>query len=138
MSTSPASPGAASVRSGRTQRTSAKKTGSPAELGAGIAEVVSGGGALSAAATASLIGHMTDNPPPAIDKELLRRFAVLTPRERDVILLVASGLSNDEIAAQMSVSPFTVKTHAVRAMTKVGARDRAQDVSFTFRAGLYP
>jgi DNA-binding NarL/FixJ family response regulator len=55
-----------------------------------------------------------------------------------VIVLVASGLDNQEIAAQMSVSPFTVKTHAVRAMTKVGARDRAQLVTFTFRAGLYP
>jgi DNA-binding NarL/FixJ family response regulator len=114
------------------------KTVSPAELVAGITEVVSGGGALSAAATAALIGHMTDRPPPVIDKELLQRFSALTPRERDVVVLIASGLSNNEIAAQMFVSPFTVKTHAVRAMTKVGARDRAQLVSFTFRAGLYP
>jgi DNA-binding NarL/FixJ family response regulator len=114
------------------------KTVSPAELVAGIAEVVAGGGALSAAATTALIGHMTDSPPPVVDQELLRRFSALTPRERDVIVLVASGLGNDEIAQQMSVSPFTVKTHAVRAMTKVGARDRAQLVSFTFRAGLYP
>jgi len=114
------------------------KTVSPAELVAGITEVVNGGGALSAAATAALIGHMTDSPPPAVDRELLRRFDALTPRERDVIILVAGGLSNEEIAAQMYVSPFTVKTHAVRAMTKVGARDRAQLVSFTFRAGLYP
>ena len=113
------------------------KTVSPAELVAGITEVVAGGGALSAAATAALIGHMSDSPPPA-DRELLRRFDALTPRERDVILLVAGGLSNDEIAAQMFVSPLTVKTHAVRAMTKVGARDRAQLVSFTVRAGLYP
>jgi DNA-binding NarL/FixJ family response regulator len=81
---------------------------------------------------------MTNSPPPVIDKELLRLFGALTPRERDVVILVASGLGNDEIAAQMCVSPFTVKTHAVRAMTKVGARDRAQLVSFTFRAGLYP
>ena len=114
------------------------KTVSPAELVAGIAEVAGGGGALSAAATAALIGHMTDSPPPEIDRELLRRFDALTPRERDVIILVAGGLSNDEIAAQLFVSPFTVKTHAVRAMTKVGARDRAQLVSFTVRAGLYP
>jgi DNA-binding NarL/FixJ family response regulator len=114
------------------------KTVSPAELVAGITEVVGGGGALSAAAAAALIGHMTDSPPPVIDKELLRRFGALTPRERDVVILIASGLGNDEIAAQMRVSPFTVKTHAVRAMTKVGARDRAQLVSFTFRAGLYP
>ncbi|MET9877053.1 response regulator transcription factor [Actinacidiphila glaucinigra] len=114
------------------------KTVSPAELVAGIGEVVAGGGALSAAATAALIGHMTHRPPPVIDRELLQRFGALTPRERDVVVLIASGLGNEEIAAQMSVSPFTVKTHAVRAMTKVGARDRAQLVSFTFRAGLYP
>ncbi|GAA3597889.1 hypothetical protein GCM10022223_11350 [Kineosporia mesophila] len=114
------------------------KTVSPAELVAGIAEVMAGGGALSAVATAALIGQMTDNPPPVVDKDLLRRFDALTPRERDVVVQVARGLSNEEIAAQMSVSPFTVKTHAVRAMTKVGARDRAQLVSFTFRAGLNP
>ena len=89
-------------------------------------------------ATAALIGHMSASPPALVDKELLDRFKALTPRERDVIVLVASGLSNDEIAAQLFVSPFTVKTHAVRAMTKVGARDRAQLVSFAFRAGLYP
>ncbi|MFC1414756.1 response regulator [Streptacidiphilus sp. N1-12] len=114
------------------------KTVSPAELVAGIKEVVAGGGALSAVATAALIGHMTDSPPPAVDRELLRRFDNLTPRERDVVVLVAGGLGNEEIAAQLHVSPFTVKTHAVRAMTKVGARDRAQLVSFTFQAGLYP
>ncbi|WP_134738778.1 response regulator transcription factor [Nocardioides sp. 503] len=114
------------------------KTVSPAELVAGIAEVVAGGGTLSAVATAALIGHMTDSPPPVIDQDLVRLFTALTPRERDVVVLIASGLGNDEIAAQLFVSPFTVKTHAVRAMTKVGARDRAQLVSFAFRAGLYP
>jgi DNA-binding NarL/FixJ family response regulator len=114
------------------------KTVSPGELVAGITEVVTGGGALSAAATAALIGHMTDRPAAVADQELLHRFRALTPREREVVVLIASGLANDEIAAQLFVSPFTVKTHAVRAMTKVGARDRAQLVSFTFRAGLYP
>jgi DNA-binding NarL/FixJ family response regulator len=114
------------------------KTVSPAELVAGISEVMAGGGALSAAASAALIGHLTDRPPAEIDQELRRRFGVLTPRERDVVVLVAGGLSNEEIAAQMFVSPYTVKTHAVRAMTKVGARDRAQLVSFAFRAGLHP
>lgn len=113
------------------------KTVSPAELVAGIAEVVAGGGALSAVATAALIGHMTDHPPPAVDLELRRRFDALTPREREVVVLVADGLGNDEIAARLFVSPLTAKTHAVRAMTKVGARDRAQLVSFTFRAGLH-
>jgi DNA-binding NarL/FixJ family response regulator len=114
------------------------KTVSPSELVGGIAEVMAGGGALSAAATAALIGHMTDSPPAAIDHGLLHRFGALTPRERDIVVLVASGMDNHEIAAQLSVSPFTVKTHAVRAMTKVGARDRAQLVTFAFRAGLYP
>ena len=112
------------------------KTVSPAELVAGITEVAGGGGTLSANATAALIGHMTDNPPPAVDQGLLRRFDFLTPREREMIILVARGLSNEEIAGQMFVSPLTVKTHVVRAMTKVGARDRAQLVSFIFRAGL--
>jgi len=112
------------------------KTVSPAELIAGITEVAGGGGTLSANATAALIGHMADNPPPIVDQGLLRRFDVLTPREREMIMLVARGLSNEEIAGQMFVSPLTVKTHVVRAMTKVGARDRAQLVSFIFRAGL--
>ena len=114
------------------------KTVSPGELVAGITEVVAGGGALSAAASAALIGHLADSPPAVVDQELLHRFRILTPREREVVVLIADGLANDEIAAQLFVSPFTVKTHAVRAMTKLGARDRAQLVSFTFRAGLYP
>ena len=112
------------------------KTVSPAELIAGITEVAGGGGTLSANATAALIGHMADNPPPIVDQGLLRRFDILTPREREMIILVARGLSNEEIAGQMFVSPLTVKTHVVRAMTKVGARDRAQLVSLIFRAGL--
>jgi DNA-binding NarL/FixJ family response regulator len=49
-----------------------------------------------------------------------------------------SGLDNHEIAAQMAVSPLAMKTHAVRAMTKVEARDRKQRVTFAFGAGLYP
>lgn len=114
------------------------KTVSPKELIDGIAEVLAGGGALSSTATAALIGHVTDNPPPVVDQELLRRFEALTPRERDIITFVASGLSNEEIARQLFLSPLTVKTHAVRAMTKVDARDRAQLVSFAFRAGIYP
>jgi DNA-binding NarL/FixJ family response regulator len=114
------------------------KTVSPAQLVAGIAEVVAGGGALSAAASAALIGHVTANPTPAVDRDLRSRFAVLTPRERDITTLVASGLSNEEIASRLFLSPLTVKTHAVRAMTKVGARDRAQLVSYAVRAGLYP
>ena len=108
----------------------------PADLAAGIHEVAGGGGALSAAASAALIGHVVEDKRPPIDDEMVERFTALTPRERDVVIAVASGLDNAQIATQMFLSPFTVKTHANRAMMKLGARDRAQLVTFAYRAGL--
>ena len=60
----------------------------------------------------------------------------LTPREREVVVLIALGLSNEEIARKIYISPSTAKTPAARAMTKVGARDRAQLVVFAYQAGL--
>jgi DNA-binding NarL/FixJ family response regulator len=65
-------------------------------------------------------------------------LASLTEREREVVALVAAGLSNDEIAAKLTVSPFTAKTHVSRAMTKLCARDRAQLVVFAYEHGLAP
>ena len=108
----------------------------PDELVAQIHEVVAGGGALSSAAALVLIGHVADQPTVIIDTNLADRFTALTPRERDVVVAAAAGLDNAQIAAQMFVSPFTVKTHANRAMNKIGARDRAQLVAFAYRAGL--
>lgn len=64
------------------------------------------------------------------------RVDLLTAREREVVTAIASGLSNAEIAAQLYVSTSTAKTHATRAMTKLGARDRAQLVVFAYEAGL--
>ncbi|MER7399298.1 response regulator transcription factor [Streptomyces sp. NPDC000151] len=64
------------------------------------------------------------------------RLASLTGREREVLVLVAGGLSNDEIAGQLTVSPLTVKTHVNRAMAKLGARDRAQLVVIAYESGL--
>jgi DNA-binding NarL/FixJ family response regulator len=61
---------------------------------------------------------------------------VLTPREREVVVLVASGLSNEEIAVRLYVSASTAKTHVARAMIKLGVRDRAQLVIAAYEAGL--
>ncbi|NBE53308.1 response regulator [Streptomyces boluensis] len=64
------------------------------------------------------------------------RLRALTGREREVLVHVAGGLSNDEIAVQLTVSPLTVKTHVNRAMAKLGARDRAQLVVIAYESGL--
>ncbi|WP_290053426.1 response regulator [Amycolatopsis solani] len=72
--------------------------------------------------------------PPAPGKGL----AELTNREREAVALVARGLSNDEIAARMVISPLTAKTHVNRAMVKLRARDRAQLVVFAYESGLVP
>jgi DNA-binding NarL/FixJ family response regulator len=60
----------------------------------------------------------------------------LTDREREVVALVAGGLSNEEIAAQLYISPATARTHVSRAMVKLNARDRAQLVVFAYESGL--
>ena len=108
----------------------------PAELAAGIEEVAAGGGALSAAAAAALIGRVAEERQADVDPALADLFSALTPKERDVVIAIATGQSNQQIAETMFVSPYTVKTHANRAMTKVGARDRAQLVAYAYRAGL--
>jgi DNA-binding NarL/FixJ family response regulator len=86
---------------------------------------------------------------PGVTRRLITRFAALTrqivpvpelesltEREREVMALVAAGLSNDEIAEKLVVSPATAKTHVSRAMVKLGARDRAQLVVFAYESGL--
>ena len=96
--------------------------------------VVAGGEALlSPGVTRRLIAEFASRSPaprkpPGLDE--------LTPREREVVTLIATGLSNEEIADRLFVSQSTVKTHAARAMMKVAARDRAQLVVFAFEAGL--
>jgi DNA-binding CsgD family transcriptional regulator len=61
---------------------------------------------------------------------------VLTEREREVVALVAAGLSNDEIAEELIISPATARTHVSRAMVKLAARDRAQLVVLAYESGL--
>jgi DNA-binding NarL/FixJ family response regulator len=110
------------------------------ELLRAIRTVSRGDALLSPAATKSLIGRfLTAAGPPApphADKETQRALAALTDREREIVALVATGLSNDEIATRLVLSPATVKTHVNRAMVKVAARDRAQLVVFAYHSGL--
>ncbi|MEU1553764.1 response regulator transcription factor [Streptomyces scabiei] len=107
----------------------------PAHLLDAVRLVAAGEALLSPAATKGLIARVLATPSPG-DLVDPRRLATLTPREREVLTLVGSGLSNDEIAERLFVTPVTVKTHANRAMTKLGARDRAQLVVIAYETGL--
>ena len=71
-----------------------------------------------------------------LDGAVPQRLRELTERERELVALVATGLSNDDIAERLSLSVLTVKTHVNRAMTKLGARDRAQLVVIAYQTGL--
>lgn len=105
----------------------------PAELLHALRVVMRGDALLSAAVTRRLISEFVARPPDALGSASME---MLTNREREVVALVAHGLSNQEIAGTMVLSPTTVKTHVSRAMTKLGARDRAQLVVFAYQAGL--
>jgi DNA-binding NarL/FixJ family response regulator len=109
------------------------KDSKPEELLQALRVVMDGGALLSPAVTRALIGEFVARPP---DAHAARGLETLTNREREVVAQVAHGLSNDEIAAAMFISPTTAKTHVSRAMTKLGARDRAQLVVFAYQSGL--
>ncbi|ASY35339.1 MULTISPECIES: response regulator transcription factor [unclassified Streptomyces] len=114
------------------------KGAEPSELLGAIRTAAAGDALLSPAATRSLITRFLAQAPgagPAAGVDSAR-LAALTGREREVLVQVAAGLSNDEIAARLEVSPLTVKTHVNRAMAKVGARDRAQLVVIAYETGL--
>jgi DNA-binding NarL/FixJ family response regulator len=99
-----------------------------------IRTVAHGDALLSAAATRGLIARFLamNDPRPAAPGLL----DALTDREREIVALVATGMSNAEIADHLTLSPLTVKTHANHAMTKLGARDRAQLVVLAYQSGL--
>jgi DNA-binding NarL/FixJ family response regulator len=105
----------------------------PVELIHAVRVVARGDALLSAGVTRRLIEEYanrtraTGSPVP---------LDTLTEREREVMALVAAGLSNDEIASRLFMSPATAKTHVSRAMMKLGARDRAQLVVFAYESGL--
>jgi DNA-binding NarL/FixJ family response regulator len=105
----------------------------PAELLQALRIVMRGDSLLSPAVTRRLISEFVARPPDAV---AAAGMETLTNREREVVAMVAHGLSNDEIAAAMVLSPTTAKTHVSRSMVKLGARDRAQLVVFAYQAGL--
>jgi len=106
----------------------------PSELVRAVREVAAGEALLSPSVTRRLIAEFTARPerpalvPPSMD--------ALTDREREIVALVAQGLSNDEIAAELVLSPATARTHVSRAMVKLHSRDRAQLVVFAYQSGL--
>ncbi|MER5578270.1 response regulator transcription factor [Streptomyces massasporeus] len=115
------------------------KGSEPEELLSAIRIAAGGQALLSPAATTGLIARFlaTDDPADG-DRDPARgeRLDSLTVREREVLVQVAGGHSNDEIAERLEVSPLTVKTHVNRAMAKLGARDRAQLVVTAYESGL--
>lgn len=109
------------------------KDSDPTELLRAVRVAASGDSVLSPTVTRRVIATFTSNSPaPRPHKELRH----LTEREREVLALVGEGLSNEEIAERLVVSPATARTHVSRAMVKLHARDRAQLVVFAYQAGL--
>ncbi|WP_367323749.1 response regulator [Streptomyces sp. HUAS ZL42] len=113
------------------------KGSEPEELLSAIRVAAGGEALLSPAATKGLIARFLAQGD-AADHDPARagRLDALTVREREVLVQVAGGHSNDEIAERLEVSPLTVKTHVNRAMAKLGARDRAQLVVIAYESGL--
>jgi DNA-binding NarL/FixJ family response regulator len=107
----------------------------PDELLDAIRVVHRGEALLSPAATKALIDRYHDRVGRS-EPEASTGLVVLTPREREVLALVARGLSNTDIAAELVISEHTAKTHIKRTMAKLGARDRAQLVVIAYESGL--
>jgi DNA-binding NarL/FixJ family response regulator len=105
----------------------------PVELLRAVRVVAGGEALLSPGVTRRLIGEFARRARPG---RSMRELDLLTSREKEIVALVAEGLSNDEIARRLVLSPATAKTHVSRAMVKLAARDRAQLVVLAYETGL--
>jgi DNA-binding NarL/FixJ family response regulator len=106
----------------------------PADLIRAVRVVAAGESLLSPSVTRRLISEYASRSRPM--SRPATQLETLTEREREIVGLVGLGLSNEEIAARLVVSPLTAKTHVSRAMIKLGARDRAQLVVLAYESGL--
>jgi DNA-binding NarL/FixJ family response regulator len=110
------------------------KDTTPAELLRAIRLVAAGDALLSPSVTRRVVAEFAVRP--TRKRAPHAQLSTLTDREREIAALVGEGLSNNEIAGRLQVSPATARTHVSRAMVKLGARDRAQLVVFAYQSGL--
>jgi DNA-binding NarL/FixJ family response regulator len=110
------------------------KDADPAEIVRAVRTIAAGDALLSPVATRAVVERVLAQPERGGEAPV--ELAALTAREVDVLALVAQGMSNEEIASELVLSPLTVKTHVSRILTKCGARDRAQLVALAYESGL--
>jgi DNA-binding NarL/FixJ family response regulator len=106
----------------------------PEELIAAVHTIADGESLLSPSVTRRVIDRMAQQPAPTLADQA--RLAELTPREREVLELIARGLPNREIAAELVVEESTIRTHVKRILMKLGVRDRVQIVIFAYETGI--
>ncbi|HSR44741.1 MAG TPA: response regulator transcription factor [Acidimicrobiia bacterium] len=107
---------------------------SPEDLVAAVRTIADGGALLAPSVTRRLISRFA--APPSLDSSVVSRLDRLTGREREVLMAVAAGASNIEIAEDLFVGPATVKSHVSSILTKLGLNNRAQAVAFAYESGL--
>jgi DNA-binding NarL/FixJ family response regulator len=112
------------------------KNAPPADLLAAVRTVHSGDAVIAPSSTRRLLEHVATGVGPVGSPEPDERLAGLTDREREILLLIARGLSNAEISAELYLSETTVKTHVRHVLAKLGVRDRVQAVVVAFETGL--
>jgi DNA-binding NarL/FixJ family response regulator len=108
----------------------------PEELIAAVHTIAAGDSLLSPSITRRVIDRMAQQPTPKSTDQA--KLSELTPREREVLELIAQGMSNREIAAALVVEESTVRTHVKRILMKLDLRDRVQAVIFTYETGMNP